>query len=163
MKQSLRDGAYVVPVLLFLAALAFPLGLVLPLMRIDSLWLFEHTPSLVQVVTGLYAGGDTILAAIVAVFSILFPGAKLLVLFVAAFSTGPGRGARALSALGKWSMMDVMLVALIVFAAKTSGLASAQTLPGLWFFAAAALFSALAALAIEQRRRRAARGGPAAR
>ena len=38
-------------------------------------------------------------------------------------------------ALANWAMMDVVRVALVIFAAKTSGLATAFTLPGLWFFA----------------------------
>jgi len=53
--------------------------------------------------------------------------------------------------LSKWSMMDVLVVALAVFAAKTSGLASAAALPGLWFYAGAALLSALAAALIKNR------------
>ena len=40
-----------------------------------------------------------------------------------------------LRALSNWSMLDVVLVALVIFAAKTSGLATAFTQPGLWFFA----------------------------
>ncbi len=36
-------------------------------------------------------------------------------------------------------MLDVVLVALVIFAAKTSGLATAFTQPGLWFFAASAV------------------------
>ena len=42
-------------------------------------------------------------------------------------------------------MMDVILVAIIVFAAKTSGLASAFTLPGLWFYAASVVLTVAAA------------------
>jgi paraquat-inducible protein A len=53
-------------------------------------------------------------------------------------------------------MLDVVLVALVIFAAKTSGLATAFTKPGLWFFAASAVLTATAsALA----RRRAEPGG----
>ena len=36
-------------------------------------------------------------------------------------------------------MMDVMLVALVIVAAKTSGVADAFTQPGLWFYAGSAL------------------------
>lgn len=47
-------------------------------------------------------------------------------------------------AMSKWSMLDVVLVALVIFAAKTSGLAKAFTMPGLWFFAASAILTAAA-------------------
>ena len=40
-------------------------------------------------------------------------------------------------------MMDVMLVALVIVAAKTSGMASAFTQPGLWFYAASAIMAGL--------------------
>ena len=47
-------------------------------------------------------------------------------------------------ALSNWSMLDVVLVALVIFAAKTSGLATAFTQPGLWFFAVSAVLTAAA-------------------
>ena len=40
-------------------------------------------------------------------------------------------------------MMDVMLVAIVVFAAKSSGLANAVSQPGLWFYAASTLIAGL--------------------
>ncbi|MEO0329087.1 MAG: paraquat-inducible protein A, partial [Pseudomonadota bacterium] len=54
------------------------------------------------------------------------------------------------SALAKWSMLDVLLVALAIFAAKTSGLANAITQPGLWFFALSAITVALATAGIKR-------------
>ena len=42
-------------------------------------------------------------------------------------------------------MMDVLLVALVIFAAKTSGLANAFAQPGLWFYATSAIAGAIAA------------------
>lgn len=45
--------------------------------------------------------------------------------------------------LSKWSMMDVLLVAIVIFAAKTSGLAEAFTQPGLWFYAASSMLAGL--------------------
>jgi len=41
--------------------------------------------------------------------------------------------------LSKWSMMDVLLVAIVIFATKSSGLAQAFTQPGLWFYAGSSL------------------------
>lgn len=151
MQAGGRTASHLVPVLLFLAAFAFPLGLVLPLMRLERLFVFEETPSLVDLVVGLHAAGDVVLAAVVALFSLAFPAAKMLILFLAACGSLPPHRLKLLSLLGKWSMTDVMLVALVIFAAKTSGLAVALTLPGLWFFAGSTVLSALAALLIERR------------
>lgn len=138
--------------LLPLASFSFALGLTLPLMRFEKLYFFEETPSLIDIIIELAAGQDTALALLVGSFSVLLPAVKLLLLHVVAFGGGRGRSLALLSAVGKWSMMDVMLVALVVFAAKTSGLASAVTQTGIWFYATATLSSALAALICQRGR-----------
>lgn len=134
------------PVLLFAATVSFALGTVLPLIRLDRLLVFTDEPSLVGIVAGLWREGDVLLAAVLALFSIAFPAVKLGLLHVAAYD-GP-RGHRLVpgwfAALSRWSMLDVVLVALVIFAAKTSGLAAAFTRPGLWFFAASVLLTAAA-------------------
>jgi len=145
-----RFMASLTPILLLLSAFCFPLGLVLPLMRMEKLFFFEETPSLVDIVSGLYGAGEWGLTAIVSIFSFIFPAMKLFLLYLIAFGATPRHRLRFLSALGKWSMMDVMLVALVVFAAKTSGVATVAALPGLWFFAAATALSAFAAMTIER-------------
>ncbi|MEP3275298.1 MAG: paraquat-inducible protein A [Stappiaceae bacterium] len=132
--------------LLPLSAFSFALGLTLPLVRLETLYFFEETPSLLAIVYGLVIEADYALAGVVALFSILFPAGKILLLSVVSLRGEKSRSVAYLGAVGKWSMMDVMLVALVVFGAKTSGLASAVALPGLWFYAAATLFSAIAAV-----------------
>lgn len=131
------------------AAASFAAGLLLPLLALEKLYFFTETPSLVQIVIGLWQGGDVLLAVLVGAFSIVFPGLKLLVIAVEALlaASGEARSAvfRQMKMVGRWSMMDVLLVALVIFAAKTSGLATAITQPGLWFFTYAVLASALAA------------------
>jgi paraquat-inducible protein A len=132
-------------VLLALAALCLILGIALPIMRFETLYFFEHEPSLLQVIGGLWTDDSQMLAVLVLVLSVLFPAAKLIVLGVDLGRRG-GRAKwlrRMIPHLSKWSMMDVMLVAIVIFAAKTSGLAKAVTLPGLWFYAASAVMAAI--------------------
>ncbi|WP_417773061.1 paraquat-inducible protein A [Stappia sp.] len=131
--------------LLPVATAAFVLGLILPLMELERLYVFTDRPSLLQLLQGLWSDGETWLAAVVALFSVIFPAAKIVALHVAVVSERSGFALTLLHALGKWSMMDVMLVALVIFAAKTSGFASAATLPGLWCYGAAVVASALSA------------------
>ena len=138
------------PLIVFAATLCFGLGLVLPIAEFERLYFLTERPSLVAIVAGLWEDGDWPLAAVVAAFSVLFPALKLAVLHVAAYTPKRVGLVRRVGLLSKWSMMDVLVVALAVFAAKTSGLASAAALPGLWFFAAAALFSAVAAWRIKK-------------
>ncbi|NRG17422.1 paraquat-inducible protein A [Rhizobiales bacterium] len=136
---------FVLAILLPLATGCFVLGLVLPLMKMERLYFLEDKPSLLEIVSGLWSGGDTLLASVVATFSILFPALKLFGLHMAVLGTSARLPLSMLAALGKWSMMDVMLVALVVFAAKTSGLATAAVLPGLWLYGAATLLTAASA------------------
>lgn len=137
---------FVLAILLPLATGCFVLGLVLPLMKMERLYFLEDKPSLLEIVSGLWSGGDTLLASVVATFSILFPALKLVGLHMAVLGTSARVPLSLLAALGKWSMMDVMLVALVVFAAKTSGLATAAALPGLWLYGAATLLTAVSAV-----------------
>lgn len=135
----------VLAICLFAATASFALGITLPLVEIERLLLFSDEPSLVQMVAGLWTQGDSALAMLIAAFSIVTPAAKLLLLHIAA-AKGPGSRAPSwLHALSRWSMLDVVLVAIVVFAAKSSGLATAITKPGLWFFAASVLLTATSA------------------
>ncbi len=135
----------VIALLLPIATFSFALGLTLPLMRFERLFIFEDHPSLIQMVLQLWNDQEQALAVLVGAFSIGFPALKILLTHVAALSGGRSRSLHLLSMVSKWSMLDVMLVALVLFAAKTSGLAAASVLPGLWFYAAATLCTALAA------------------
>ena len=143
------------PLILFAATLCLALGLVLPLIRIERLFVFADEPSLVGMIGGLWQEGDWALSLIIALFSVVFPCLKLGLLHVAAYG-GDDAEARIpawFRALSNWSMLDVVLVALVIFAAKTSGLATAFTKPGLWFFAASAALTAIASALARQRAR----------
>ena len=139
---------WIVPLFLVASAFSLALGLVLPLVRFEKLYFFSETPSLIGIVTSLWSQGSPALAVVIALLSIVFPIAKLIGIAVEA--TAPSAGgrqdravARLLPILGKWSMMDVMLVALVIVAAKTSGMATAFTQPGLWFYAASAVMTGI--------------------
>jgi paraquat-inducible protein A len=143
------DGVGVAALLVLFAALFFGLGVTQPLVTLDRLFIFTENPSLIDIVAGLWTNGDVALAVVVALVSLAFPLAKLVWLqLVAARVTVHGLGR--LHALGRWSMMDVLVVALVVFGAKTSGLAEAVARPGLWFYAAATLSAAAAAVLLER-------------
>lgn len=135
----------IIALLLPISTFSFALGLTLPLMRFERLYFLEDRPSLIEVVRTLWEDGEPFLAGVIAVFSIGFPALKIMLTHVAALNGGRGRSLALLSAVSKWSMLDVMLVALVMFAAKTSKLADAAVLPGLWFYAGAAFSAALAA------------------
>jgi paraquat-inducible protein A len=138
----------ITPLFLVLSAFFLALGLVLPLVRFEKLVFFNETPSLLGIVSSLWGQDNQMLAIVVALFSIVFPFAKPIgIAFEATVPADDERAngmvSRLMPILGKWSMMDVMLVALVIFAAKTSGMAQAFTQPGLWFYAASAVLTGL--------------------
>lgn len=137
---------FVLVAALVLAPMFFGLGVVLPLVRFETLYFFDRSPSLLGVVAALWTGEDAVLAIVVALISLVFPVIKMLAITAEALG-GPVRPVLAqavLPQLSRWSLMDVVLVALVIVAAKTGGIAEAFSQPGLWFYAGSALMAALA-------------------
>ena len=131
---------------LVLAPLFFGLGIILPLVRFETMYVFNQSPSLLGVIATLWSGGDPALAVVVGVVSVVFPVVKLVAIAAEAVGVAPrsGLAMRVLPQLSRWSLMDVVLVALVIVAAKTGGIAQAFSQPGLWFYAASALTAAAA-------------------
>ncbi|SMH51632.1 paraquat-inducible protein A [Mesorhizobium australicum] len=144
---------FLLPAVLCGATFSFALGITLPLIRVDRFLILSDEPSLVAMVASLWNAGEWAIAGLILVFSIVFPAMKLYLLHTAAFSAAddghrlPGW----FRSLSNWSMLDVVLVALVIFAAKTSGLATAITQPGLWFFAGSVVLTVLAAALVKSR------------
>jgi paraquat-inducible protein A len=147
-------------VLFVLAPFLFALGLTLPLMTFEKLFFFEENPSLLGIVASLWES-NVALAVLVALVSILFPFAKMAAVTAEALTppgTESGWFARLVPFLTKWSMMDVMLVAIVITAAKTSGLANAFTEAGLWCYAGAALMTSVIQWMVARRAKEAPAG-----
>lgn len=145
MKIGGRMKIWLGPVFLAVASACLALGLVLPIIRFETLYFFEDRPSLLELVGVLFQGGDIALALLVGTFSIAFPIVKLVGIGFQLSGRGGSSGLfrRVMRHLSKWSMMDVMLVAIVVFAAKSSGIASAVSQPGLWFYASSTVIAGI--------------------
>jgi paraquat-inducible protein A len=139
----MRFRTWLAPALFAAAAGCLALGLFLPIIRFETFYFFEDAPSLLELVGALFHSGDIALALIVGIFSIAFPIAKLagIGLQISGRAGKAGLFRRVMPHLSKWSMMDVMLVAIVVFAAKSSGIANAISQPGLWFYAVSTLIA----------------------
>ena len=142
--------SFLLPILLAIAAFSFGLGLTLPLVSLDKLLFFTETPSLRTIIAGLWEQDERILALVILAFSVLLPATKILLLHVAVYRGKKSRSLAVLSVVSKWSMMDVLLVALVIFSAKTSGLATASAMPGIWFYGAATLASVIASVMVRK-------------
>lgn len=155
LSHYLRPMRIFAGLLITFAAFSFALGITLPLLQMERLFFLTDRPSLITIVGQLFSSSDYLLAILVGGVSIIFPGIKMLSLsaMLAAKDLDHATADRAsnwLGLLSKWSMLDVLLVAITIFAAKTSGLATAITQPGLWFFAASTIASAFAASIVKK-------------
>ncbi|MDX2266286.1 MAG: paraquat-inducible protein A [Hyphomicrobiales bacterium] len=132
---------------LLAALICFALGLILPIVRLDYLYVWTNTYSIIGVIEALAASGEIFLAGVLLVFSVLFPTAKIGCLMAAFMRARRGdawpeaRARKRLDWLGKWSMLDVLILALVVFYAKVQLLSDAAALSGAYFFAASVLFT----------------------
>lgn len=119
-------------------------SLTLPTVTFDTLGSSQEIYSIYGGIESLWLDGNWILASIVFLFSMVFPVAKLLALGAIWF--GWGRGVRRLGALhwlqllGKWSMLDVFVIAVFVSAIQL-GIATATSRLGIQVFCLAILLS----------------------
>ncbi|MBI4227076.1 MAG: paraquat-inducible protein A [Candidatus Omnitrophica bacterium] len=125
-------------------------GLSLPIVTVQKqiLWrTIENTYSVAAGVKDLAAQGDYLLAAIVFFFSMIFPFAKLGGLWwlwnVKLYEDERRWLLQWLGGLGKWSMLDVFAVAILVVLAKLRTLTQVEPRVGIYVFGAAIVASML--------------------
>ncbi|MCC5997392.1 MAG: paraquat-inducible protein A [Oceanicaulis sp.] len=140
-------GGALARALLALGVAFFPLGVTLPVMETTRFWFFKDSYSLLGAVAKLLEAGEWRLGAIIALFSIGAPVAKMAM--VAALHARPAGGhggwlARWVERLGKWSLTDVLVVAMLIVIWSGGGMVSVVSQPGLWFFALSAVCLMLA-------------------
>lgn len=135
-----------VTVALLLATGSLTLGCLAPLMTFQKFFIFSDSVSLVSGLTDLWLKQYFLLFTIIAAFSIVLPVSKLLTLawlwhapFVSADQHD--RRLHTLELIGKWSMLDVFVVALLVVSLKLATVASVEIRFGLYAFIAAVLLT----------------------
>jgi len=143
-----------VPALLVLSVVSLCIGLSLPLITIEKMWFWSNEYSVFSGIVGLYRDEQYLLSGVLLVFSILFPSFKLAVLWVLwSFRMSAGRRRawlERLATLGKWSMLDVFVVAILVVAAKLDVIADVQPRAGVYVFGLAVLLSMFTTALVER-------------
>lgn len=139
-------------VALSVSALAFYVpAMLLPMLRIEQLG-HRHEDSLLSGLVAMFSQGYWLVGTVVLVFSVLLPPLKLLTLLILAnkiMLTHHRQRAlmyRAVELLGRWGMLDVMLVAILVAFVKLGNLVNIQAGLGLIAFTVLVLLSLLASL-----------------
>lgn len=136
------------------ALLVYPVALALPVMTIARLG-HAQAASIWSGTVGLLAEGHLAVGLAVLFFSVIAPIAKLAALFV--LCAGPGllparhraRTYALVEFLGRWGMVDVLLVAILVAAVKLGDLVEVTPGPGVVAFGAVVVLSLLASAAFD--------------
>jgi len=163
-KKSLRDlypHRLDVPLLIFLALAVLLAGLSLPILQVDKTVFWRHWENRYSVLLGiieLTKSGDWLLAIILFFFSMVFPFIKLAALIWIWFwkltDAERMKMLHWLEILGKWSMLDVFAVAILVVAAKLRSLTEVQPRIGVYLFGLAIILSMLTTMHVEHIARR---------
>jgi len=138
-------------VMLVAALGLFIAGIFLPFTSVTKLWLFENQTSVYQGLIILWKGSEIFLFLILFVFTVCFPFVKINALL--ALWLYPGLTAeqarsffKFVSNLGKWSMLDVFVVAILVLTVKSGGLASITVRSGFFLFFVSVMLTKCASL-----------------
>ena len=145
-----RSGTIII-IMLVAALAAFFAGIFLPFTGVTKLWLFENQISVCQGLKVLWNADELFLFLILLIFTICFPFVKVNALL--ALWLYPGLTAdqaknfyKFVSHLGKWSMLDVFVVAILVLTIKSTGVASIKIGVGFFLFFISVMLTQLASL-----------------
>lgn len=135
--------------ILFISSILLIVGLFLPMLTITQFLLIRNEFSVISGITELWKAQQYILFVVISLFSVVVPLAKLVLLFRLLNSHNlPSQGKIRLLHLmhdyGRWAMLDVMVVAMLIVTVKMGAIASITIHPGLYVFGAAVLLIMLA-------------------
>ena len=148
MPQSLRQmypKHFEIPFLIILSSVFLAAGLSMPLMNVEKMVFWKNDYSVLGGISGLFKDGEYFLSAILFVLCLVFPITKLITLWLMwqlRWSVqARNKILEWLSILGKWSMLDVFVVAILIVAVKLGPMANVKPMQGIYVFCVAILLS----------------------
>lgn len=152
--SQLYPRHFEVPLVLLTSAVLLFFGLFLPVITLKELVFWTHTFSVLTGITSLFHEKQYFLGVIIFFFSIVFPIFKLAILAIIWFSKLVEEQRASflywLGVLGKWSMLDVFVIAVTIVVTKISTFAEAQAETGIYFFGGSILLAMLITERIER-------------
>lgn len=132
--------------LLVITTISLVVGLTTPVLTLEKFFIIENTFSISSGLVQLLEEGRIFLFVIILLFSVVLPVIKLGVLFRLLGSRDNSsetlhRYLHLMHQYGKWSMLDVFVVALLVVTVKLGAVASVETHYGLYAFGVAVLLT----------------------
>jgi paraquat-inducible protein A len=149
-KQSLRvlkSRHWYVPFVILTALGLLIAGWSLPTFKLTKAIFFMSTYSIWAGIMELWKAKLYFLAGLIFFFSMIFPTVKLLGLlaiwFVPLDEKARGKYLNRLELLGRWSMLDVFVVATLIVLIKSKSIVDANASAGIYLFAGAVILSML--------------------
>ena len=135
------------------ALVLLPAAVLLPILEIEQLG-HHHRSSIFGGIVDLYQTGSVLVATVILLFSIVLPLLKILALLELSWLCSMQQRHRAwtyrwMEQIGKWSMMDVMLLALLVMMIKLSGVVQFHFGPALIAFILCVSMSMISAICFD--------------
>ena len=160
-KQSLKDlksNHWYLPIMILAAMGLLIAGWSFPTLKLTKVIFFTDTYSIWAGIMELWKADLYFLAGLIFFFSMIFPLVKLLGLmgiwFTPLMQETRSRYLDWLEMLGRWSMLDVFVVATLIVLIKSKAIVDAKAESGIYLFAGAILLSMLAANIMNQLARR---------
>lgn len=137
-----------VPLLLGATFGLFATGVVFPFFHVTKFWVFHDAVSVVSGILTLLHEREYFLFVILTLFTLAFPCLKLGLLGVIWAErehnlTRVRRLHRWVEHLGKWSMLDVFVVAILIVAMKSAAVAELHVGAGLYLFTSSVILTQL--------------------
>lgn len=144
-----------VPVLLSGAFVLFITGVFFPFFHVTSFWMFHDAVSVFSGIVTLFREDEYFLFVVLTLFTLVFPSIKLALLGVIWAErehdlTRVRQLHRWVEKLGKWSMLDVFVVAILIVALKSAAVAELHIGLGLYFFTFSVIITQFASALVAQ-------------
>ena len=129
-----------VNLLLAILVAVFSVGIWAPILTLKKLIFVQNTFSILSGIAQLGRDGHYGLFLLVTAFTLVLPCCKIVMLFTAWNSSRyQTRHLQWLAAIGKWSMLDVFVVAVVIASVKLGAIATIEVHYGLYVFALAVI------------------------
>jgi paraquat-inducible protein A len=141
MKQGI-----IINLLLIATLITLVIGITAPLLTLEKFYIFENQITLISAVEQLYEKKEWLLFTVFGLFSICLPFVKitsLLAILHIPHNSGTilDKILRGIEQIGKWAMLDVFVVALLLVSVKLGALAKVTVHYGVYVFAASVLLT----------------------
>lgn len=149
--QTYSKRSVPIALLLLLSLTLFVTGIFRPFTEVTKMWVFQNQVSVYDGLVTLMKTKEWFLFAILLVFTVVFPFIKIFSLLTLWLKPGLTKQRivqlyNFVSHLGKWSMLDVFVVANLVLLLKSGNLASIRLRDGCFLFFTSVMLVQIASL-----------------